>query len=264
MVVCALGDVTLDVVVSLAGEPAAGDDTFVRTAVGVGGQAANVAAWAAALGADARAIARRGSDPAGRLCAEALGESGARLLGPAGGRTGVVVSLVAADGERTMFSDRGSAPELAAADLDPAWLEDCDALHVSGYALLREPAAGAAARAVEIARGAGAQVSVDLSSWSAVAGHDAFRERVSAIAPDLVFATERERDALGLDLPARWVVKLGAEGIVVDGRPYRAAQTKVVDTTGAGDALAAGFLVGGPELGLDAAARCVAGLGSMP
>ena len=62
-----------------------------------------------------------------------------------------------------------------------------------------------------------------------------------------------------------WVLKRGAAGIVVDGVAHAAHPAEaVLDTTGAGDALAAGFLVGGPELGLDAAARCVARLGSLP
>jgi sugar/nucleoside kinase (ribokinase family) len=81
--------------------------------------------------------------------------------------------------------------------------------------------------------------------------------------PDVVFATEREREAVG-ELDSRWVVKRGAKGLTVDGRDYAAPATEVVDTTGAGDALAAGFLIGGPELGLAAAARCCAQLGAMP
>ena len=66
------------------------------------------------------------------------------------------------------------------------------------------------------------------------------------------------------ELETRWVLKRGAKGLSVDGRDYPAAATKVVDTTGAGDALAAGFLVGGAELGLETAARCCARLGAMP
>ena len=55
------------------------------------------------------------------------------------------------------------------------------------------------------------------------------------------------------------------DGFAVDGETARCRRpTEVVDTTGAGDALAAGFLVGGPELALEAAARCVAKLGAMP
>jgi sugar/nucleoside kinase (ribokinase family) len=60
------------------------------------------------------------------------------------------------------------------------------------------------------------------------------------------------------------VVKRGALGIVVGGEERPAPPVEVVDTTGAGDALAAGFLVGGAELGLEAAARCVGSMGSMP
>ena len=60
------------------------------------------------------------------------------------------------------------------------------------------------------------------------------------------------------------VRKRGAEGIVVEGEALPAVATEVVDSTGAGDALAAGFIVGGPQLALDAAARCVAQLGAMP
>jgi len=264
MLICALGDVALDVIVVLEREPAAGDDTAVTTRVGAGGQAANVAAWAASLGARGRVIARRGADAAGRLCADELASLGVEVVGPAAGRSGVVVSLVAARGERTMLSDRGAASELAAEELEPGWLDGCDALHVSGYALLREPAAGAAQRAVALARAAGARISVDLSSWTAIQENEPFRERVARLAPDTIFANEREREALGGGLAAQWVVKRGAQGIEVDGRAYPALPADVVDTTGAGDALAAGFLVGGPELGLEAAARCIGKLGALP
>jgi sugar/nucleoside kinase (ribokinase family) len=175
------------------------------------------------------------------------------------GRTGVVVSIAAMD-ERTMASDRGSAPELTSAELEPSWF-DCDVLHLSGYSLQREPIASASARAAELAREHGARVSVDLSTWTGI--DDAFRARVRALEPDLVFAGERERDVFGA-LDTLWVVKRGSEGVVVEGRAFAAVETDVVDTTGAGDAFAAGYLVGGVELGLGAAARCCARLGAMP
>ena len=98
-----------------------------------------------ALGADARFVGRRGDDAAGELVARELRAHGVEVVGPVGGRTGVVVSIAAA-GDRTMASDRGSAPELAPDELDEAWF-DCDVLHVSGYALLREPIAAAAVAA---------------------------------------------------------------------------------------------------------------------
>jgi sugar/nucleoside kinase (ribokinase family) len=236
-----------------------GDDRPATTRAGAGGQAANVAAWVVETGGGARFVGKRGADAAGELVARELSGRGVDVCGPVDGRTGVVVSIAAA-GERTMASDRGSAPELTGAELEPAWF-DCDVLHLSGYSLQREPIASASARAAELARGHGARVSVDLSTWTGV--DDAFRRRVRALDPDLVFAGERERDAFG-ELDTSWIVKRGRDGVVVDGRSFAALQTDVVDTTGAGDAFAAGYLVGGVELGLVAAARCVARLGAMP
>jgi sugar/nucleoside kinase (ribokinase family) len=195
---------------------------------------------------------------------------GVELAGPADGRTGVVVSLVGPDGERTMASDRGVAPELEPDDLDPAWFA-CDCLHISGYALLGTPIDAAALRGAELARTSGARVSVDLSAWTQIRayGPQQFRERVEAIAPDVIFANEPEWEIVGAayGLAPTAVVKRGAQGLLVLGDervelPARAGD--VVDATGAGDALAAGFLVGGPELAMEAAARCVAKLGAMP
>ena len=189
-----LGDLLLDVVVRLDTELVPGDDQPAHTATGPGGQAANVAAWAAALGAEATFVGRVGSDPAGELVLHELAQRGVTHRGPVAGRTGVVVSIAAA-GDRTMASDHGNAPELAPRDLQPTWF-DCDVLHVSGYALAREPIASAAEAAAKHARAQNTTVSLDVSAWTLVDA--AFRARVAALAPDLVFATEREQDALGL------------------------------------------------------------------
>ncbi len=79
-----------------------------------------------------------------------------------------------------------------------------------------------------------------------------------------MFANEGEREAAGdLDV-ADWVVKRGPAGFRWRGEDWPAPAVEAVDSTGAGDAFAAGFLVGGPELALDAAARCVTRLGAMP
>jgi ribokinase len=254
-----LGDLLLDVIVRLDGDLVPGDDQVAETRAIPGGQAANVAAWAQELGGAARFVGQRGDDAAGELVARALRDRGVEVAGPVMGRTGVVVSI-ASSGDRTMASDRGSAAELSPASLDPSWF-DCDVLHLSGYSLLREPIASASVEAARLARAKGAQVSVDISTWTLV---DApFRVRVQAIEPDLVFATEREHAAVG-DLATRWVLKRGAQGLSVDGVEHPAHATSIVDATGAGDALAAGFLIGGPELGLQAAARCCAQMGAMP
>ena len=268
MLVCTLGDLTLDVLVRLAGPLAVGGDTDARICVGPGGQAANVAAWAAARGATARVGGKRGDDDAARLAERGLALRGVEVTGPVGGRHAVVCSLVTPDGERSLASDRGAAADLRPEEVEPSWLGGCDHLFVSGYALRREPSRLAALRAVELARGDGAAISVDLSSAGAIrdAGAHRFRSAVQELEPDAVFANEEEDEAVGGALPGTvWIVKRGARGCSFDGdeRPALPVE-RVVDTTGAGDAVAAGWIVGGPGLALEAAARCVSGLGSMP
>src|SRR5262249_43074407 len=135
-----------------------------------------------------------------------------------------------------------------------------------------EPIGKAALAAARVARAEGAQVSVDLSSWSAIRayGPDRFRSRLEELGPDVVFANEPEWELVGgaYALAETAVVKRGSRGVAVHApggvEEHAAASAEVVDTTGAGDALAAGFIVGGIELGLEAAARCVGHLGAVP
>jgi sugar/nucleoside kinase (ribokinase family) len=268
MLVVTLGDLLLDVVVRLDEPLAVGADALAETGTSSGGQAANVAAWVVAVGGDARCVARRGEDAPGVWLAAELTARGVDVVGPTAGRNGVVVSLVAPDGERTMASDRATATLLEPDDLDPAWFA-CDCLHISGYSLLASPIDAAAVRAAELARAHGARLSVDLSAWTRIRVHGAarFRERLEALAPDVVFGNAEEWDEVGT-LETTLVVKHGADGFdVIRGEAVERCQARdasVVDTTGAGDALAAGFLVGGAELAADAAARCVAQVGAMP
>jgi sugar/nucleoside kinase (ribokinase family) len=268
MPVCALGDLLLDVIVRLETPVADGDDTTAETRVGAGGQAANVAAWVAALGGEARFVGKRAGDPAGRLVEDELRSRGVDLVGPVvDGSNGVVVSLVGPDGGRTMASDRGVSPQLRPEELDMRWFRDCSWLHLSGYSLLRSPIDEAGAKAAGAVRALGGKVSVDLASASLIRAYrpERLRARLKLLEPDVVFANDDEVAALGEDVPAGTLVrKRGADGIVVDGEALPAVATEVVDSTGAGDALAAGFIVGGPVLALETAARCVTQLGAMP
>ncbi len=260
--ICTLGDLILDVVV-LPDAPLAPDaDTPATIRLAAGGQAANVAAWARALGATSRLICKRGTDASSRLAAAELARHGVEIRGPvAEGPGGVVVSVRNARGERTMASDRGVASLLDPSDLDPRWVRSCDVLHVSGYCLLREPMARAAIQAATLAP----RVTVDLASAHdiEIVGPETFAARLTALRPDLIFATEAERAAVP-EFDSAWVIKLGARGARFPEGLYPAAAVDVVDTTGAGDALAAGYLVGGPDCAIKAAARSVGLVGAMP
>jgi ribokinase len=268
VVVCTLGDLTLDVVVRLTGPLAVGGDTDAVIAIGPGGQAANVAAWAAELGATARFVGKTGADETGSLVRARLASRGVEVLGPVEGRNGAICSLVSPDGERSMAADRGSARDLRAEELELTWFSGVEHVHISGYALMVEPVRQAALRAGQLARAEGARVSLDLASWSAIrdSGVDAFRKAARALEPDVVLANEEEERVVGrAGLDATWILKRGARGCSFDGDERSPLPVeRVVDSTGAGDALAAGWIVSGPDLALEAAARCVQQVGAMP
>jgi ribokinase len=262
--VVTLGDLLLDVIVRLSQPLAEGADADAVTRLGPGGQAANVAAWIAELGGAVRFVGKRAGDEAGRTAAGELARYGVDVRGPVvDGRTGTIVSLVGADGARTMASDRGVSPDFRAEELDSGWLAGCTHLHLPGYSLLRSPVDETALRAAELAP----RVSVDLSSWSAIRdfGPQRFRGRLEQLRPAIVFANEDEERILGGPLGGcTWILKRGPLGARFGDVELPAIPAEVLDTTGAGDALAAGYLVGGPQLALAAAARCVSQLGSMP
>jgi sugar/nucleoside kinase (ribokinase family) len=266
-VICVLGDAHLDVVVRPLGPVAPDTDTPARTRAGPGGQAANVAAWAAALGGRSRLVFARGTDLAAGLVAAELERRGVELAGPVvDGPTGVVVSLSDGGATRSMLTDRGVGPDFPAAQFRAGWLDGCDWLHLPAYSLVTDPISAAAQAAVAAAAAGPARLSIDLSSTAALAGYGAarFARLLARLRPDVVFGTEAEMAMIG-DLPGpELVVKLGARGVRAGGREHPAAPTAAVDATGAGDAFAAGYLLGGVSLGLTAAARAVATIGGMP
>ncbi len=138
---------------------------------------------------------------------------------------------------------------------------DAEVLHVSGYCLLREAQAEAALAAAAVA----SRVTLDLASAQDIEifGVERFRALVEALSPELIFANEAERAALP-HLQANWVIKLGSRGAIFPEGRFESLPATVADTTGAGDALAAGYLVGGPELAMRAAASCVQEVGALP
>ncbi len=265
--ICVLGDAHLDVVVRLSGPIAADTDTPARTRVAVGGQAANVAAWVVAVGGRSRLIAARATDTAGSLVTAELTRCGVEVEGPVvTGRTGVIVALSDRGRQRSMLTDRGVGPLLDAGSVDPAWLRGCSWLHLPTYSLASHPVQAAALAAAAAARRESARISVDLSSTAVIGefGVGEFRALLAELCPDLVFGNAAEAGLVGEVPGAEMIRKLGADGVDAGGRHYPAVATDAVDATGAGDAFAAGYLVGGVALGLAAAARAVATIGAMP
>src|SRR5262249_21815063 len=199
-----LGEGDLDVGVCREGPIAEETDTPSSTWVGVGGQAANVAAWVCALGGQARLIAARGSDLAAGLVSADLARRGVRITGPViKGATGVVVSLSDGGTSRSMLTDRGVGPLRSAAALADGWFTGGDLLPRPAYSLAREPIRGAAlAAAARVAR-----LSVDLSSTAVLRDHGVgrFRDLLAELRPEIVFGTEAEAELIG-DLPGSALV----------------------------------------------------------
>jgi len=258
-----LGDLMLDVVFAPDQALEHGTDVPGRVSFVQGGSAANTARWLARLGARTTLIAAVGRDPVGRALVEAVREDGvqARVMRVAAARTGRIGVVLAPDGERSFVADRGAADHLAPTDLRAAWFARADALHVPVYSLLSEPLGLAGRLAVKLSRDAGATVSVDLASIGPLLakGRRAARELIEEVAPDLLFATAAESGALLgrreveglLELASTAVVKRGSKGATVLARSGEANlrfevatdHLTTVDTTGAGDAFDAGFLV---------------------
>ncbi len=254
----------LDVVLAPDRDLESGTDVPGRVALVQGGSAANTARWLGRLGARTTLIAAVGRDGAGRALVDAVRADGVtvRVSRIAGARTGRIGVMVAPGGERSFVADRGAADLLDPADLRATWFEGANAVHLPVYSLLGEPLGLAGRRAIELARAADAAVSVDLASIGPLlaSGRRAARSLIAGIAPDLLFATASEAEALVgsrrvdelLDYAPTAVVKRGAKGATVltrlGSRPTRfevaTEHLEATDTTGAGDAFDAGFLVG--------------------
>jgi ribokinase len=284
VLVACLGDIMLDVIVDVPDGLIPDDDTPARITFAAGGQAANVAGWVHEYGGVARLFGPRAAAGPGQYVDEALEATGIEVHGPVTGRAGTVVSIVS-PGARSLASDPGTSSWLEEVRPGP-WLDGADWLFVSGYALFRAPRPELLVDLATAARAAGTQVAVDLSSAALINayGPARFRELWQSLRPSVVLANEHEWAATqapcGLDgLAPRasgfgaggtsvLVLKQGAKGcsFVIDGvddhRPP--VPGPVRDVTGAGDALAAGFMVGGPDLAMEVAARCVSQVGAQP
>lgn len=247
-----IGDLVADLIVLGGSTLERGTDNPAEVRLTRGGSAANVAV-AASPRHPVRFIGRVGDDTLGRTLVRELEEAGVEARVQRAGRTGAIVVLVDAVGERTMITDRGAAAELE--PLDPEWLSDATWAHLPLYGFAAPASRAALFDAARTFAARGVPVSLDLSSVATMRdlGADLLSEILKAVVPAVVFANADE-DAvageLGLD-PAEtavYVVKRGADPVVVDHRGDRQEipverVPDVLDSTGAGDAFAAGYIV---------------------
>lgn len=250
-VLAALGDLVDDIAVRV-GPINLASDTDATIDRRRGGSAANVAACSARIAQRARFLGQVGDDAIGvallaELATDGVDVSRVRRTG----RTGTIVVLVDAAGERTMLVDPGSARLLDRPQ--PDWLDGVDVLHVPFYSLAAGAIAATATTLIDWAHAREIAVSIDASSVAVLTayGIDAARARVAGLRPHAVFANADEADLLAIDAPvadAITFVKRGAGPATVllpDGGSHEVSAIPVggaPDTTGAGDAFAAGVL----------------------
>jgi sugar/nucleoside kinase (ribokinase family) len=256
-----LGDVVVDVVLAPATAMEAGTDVPGRVMLRQGGSGTTTARWLGRGGARVGLVGSVGRDAAGRALLRAIREDGVRshVVRVAGRPTGRIGVLVGADGERSFVQDRGAALSLGPEHLRESWFAGVELVHVPTYSLLGHPLGDAGLRAAEMGRAAGGLVTVDLASSRPLLalGQGAATDVVAAARPDLLFAAGSEAEAIVgserelLDLAPAAVLKRGPGGVRViwldSGSARRfelpAIEVAADDTTGAGDAFDAGFIL---------------------
>ncbi len=224
-----------------------------------GGSAPNTLGGIRRLGLSAGFIGKLGQDSTGQFFEEDLRRRDifTHIVYSDNLPSGACVSLVSPDGERTMLTCLGAAGQLSASDLSPEMFEGYYITHIDGYLLQNYDLVS---RAVALAHQAGSLVSVDMGSFNVVQENLPFLQSLMADKVDVVFANEEEAKTYSgkspreaLDVLAQTVsysvVKLGGKGSMVKhGNDYRFIEplrgVKCVDTTGAGDLYASGFLYG--------------------
>lgn len=245
-----------------------------------GGSGANTIATLGLLGARVNFCGQVGQDQMGHLYAARIQEAAGRhaLRFTEAHATGKCLSIISpGDAERTMLTDLGAAVNLGGLGDFADAIRSSRLLHVEGYLLLGEPMRSRAREAVAIAREAGVTVSLDAADPFVVrAVREVMWEFVQR--SDIVFLNMEEAGALVEDQPEvalsqlggivrTVVVKLGSRGSLVKHEgvlyPALAYPTKAIDTTGAGDAYAAGYLYGhlhgwSPQRSAELAARVAA------
>jgi sugar/nucleoside kinase (ribokinase family) len=260
--VLVVGDLMVDVIAKMSAPLARDSDTPSTVTTHGGGSAANVAAWLAALGVRTTFVGCVGEDALGRASLAAMADAGidvSRLVVDDTRETGTCVVLVEPGGRRSMLPDPGANDALVPGDLVGSLFRPGRHLHLSGYTLLRDGSRDAGLVAVTRALEVGMTVSVDPSSAALLdaVGAPAFlqwTQGVTLLLPNVDEALALTRTSTVTEAAAELatsygevVVTLGEHGALwqngfITATAPAERNADAIDTTGAGDAFAAGFL----------------------
>ena len=285
-----IGDAALDVIVKMQTELHVGSDTSSQISMHGGGAAANTATWLANLGHSVYFSCRLGDDAAGRAIAAEFDQWDIEYRKEflAKEKTGVVVVLVNNTGERTMFPDSGANSRIDEKNLPP--LVGFDAAFLSGYSLFNPLSTSGVLRMISMIKAANIPLIFDPASVGTMTsfGRERVLEMLSVM--DIAIMNDDEarfitgknelNDALEslTSLVPLVVIKTGSSGAIAQLRGDTLLESKTesiaaIDTTGAGDAFAAGFiprwleshdLLESMKAGNEVARRCVAIIGARP
>lgn len=251
-----LGDINVDLLLAIPAYPPEGGEAIANSQVQqLGGSATNTAIGLARMGMAARMIGRVGSDAVGDTALADMAGAGVDtnwISRDPAEPTQTNIVVVSASGERTMFAYRGANARLAPGQIEPDVLEGAGMVHLSGYSLLQSPQRDAAFKLASLAYAAGIPVSLDIPAG--VAAEIAQQVRRFAPMLDTVLLGEADIDQMGF-ATANNIVALGIRAVVVKrgaagcllvtaagATSIPGLAVTVVDTTGAGDAMAAGII----------------------
>lgn len=228
------------------------------SAMAAGGSTANTMSGAAKLGIQTGYIGKVGRDELGRFFEDEMVKTHVKpIMLTTGTPTGCAQAIISKDGERTFATYLGAALELEPDDLKPELFDGWDILYLEGYLVFNRPLVQ---RALEIAKSKGMTIALDMASYNVVEANRDFMQEILKDYVDIVFANEEEAKTFAcLETPAEAlnalaklcdiaIVKVGAKGSMLQ-HGYETVTTgpipaHVIDTTGAGDLWAAGFMAG--------------------
>lgn len=227
-------------------------------AMAAGGSTANTMSGAAKLGVETGYIGKVGRDERGRFFESAMRETGVKpMLLTTDTPTGCAEAIISKDCERTFATYLGAALELNAEDIQPEMFDGWDIFYVEGYLLQNHALLD---KILPMAKAKGLKVALDMASYNIVEDNHDYMRQITKDYLDIVFANKDEALAFShLDTPEAAladlasmcdiaIVKVGAEGSLIQGGnevvTIGPIPADVIDTTGAGDLWASGFMAG--------------------